>query len=87
MNPPRWANAQLWSVAARSGNVCLPGLGVSLHADHNPAENFARRSEADIAELNAVAISQPGFVRWNPDAACDASARSAANPALQGLVC
>jgi len=35
--------------------------GVLLHADHNAAVNIARRGATDLAELNAVDISQPGF--------------------------
>ncbi|NMM35392.1 MAG: IS200/IS605 family element transposase accessory protein TnpB, partial [Phycicoccus sp.] len=61
--------------------------GVLLHADHNAAVNIARRGAADLAELNAVAISQPGFDPSEPRRSLrrlTQKRRRAANPALQG---
>lgn len=62
--------------------------GVMLHADHNAAVNIARRGAADLAELNAVAISQPGSVTGprRSRRRLTQSRRRAANLALQGRV-
>lgn len=62
--------------------------GVMLHADHNAAVNIARRGAADLAELNAVAISQPGSPTGPRRSLRRLSQkrRRAANLALQGRV-
>lgn len=62
--------------------------GVVLHADQNAAVNIARRGVNDLTELDAVAISQPGFAT-EPRRSLrrlTQKRRRAANLALQGRV-